>query len=93
MQVAICCIQLYLPAAGSLKGKRQIVKSVIERVRARTKASVAETGCQDVWQRAEIGAALVSSDRGLLEKQVQQIRRIVDDCWEAETVEFQVEYL
>lgn len=93
MHVAVCSITIFMPAVGSLKGKRQIVKSLIGRIRSRTHASVAETGFQDIWHQAEIGVAIVSSDKGMLDKQINLIRVIVDDCGDAETVEFLVEYI
>ncbi|EAX46684.1 protein of unknown function DUF503 [Thermosinus carboxydivorans Nor1] len=93
MFVAVCIIDLFLPGAGSLKGKRQILKSIIERIKARTNASVAETDAQDLWQRAVIAVAMVSGDKALLERQISIIRRIVEDNAEVEQVDFTVEYL
>ena len=92
MIVAVCTIRLFVPEAGSLKGKRHVVKGLIQRIAARTGASVAETDFQDLWQRAEIGVAMVSNERAVLERQVNQIRGILDDCAEAETVSFDVEF-
>ena len=93
MHVAICTIELFLPDAESLKEKRHSIKSITQRIASRVNASVAETGFQDSWQRSEIGVAMVSSDKALLDKQINLIRRIVDDCAEAETAGFLVEYL
>lgn len=93
MHVAICSIELFMPGADSLKGKRHIIQSIIQRIRSRINASVAETDFQDYWQRAAIGVAMVSSNKVLLEKQINLIRDIVDNCSEAETVEFVIEYL
>lgn len=93
MRAAICEIELYIPAANSLKAKRQVVKSVIERLKARCNASVAETGHQDVWQRATIGLAIVAGDGPMLEKQLALARRIVDDIMDAEVTTFDVEYV
>lgn len=93
MHVIICSIELFMPGVGSLKGKRQIIKSIIQRVRSRINASVAEIDYQDSWQRSLIGVAMVSSDKVMLERQVNHIREIVDDCCEAETVEFITEYV
>lgn len=92
MHAAICSIELFIPAAGSLKEKRHVVKSVIGRIRAKVNASVAETGQQEVWQRAEIGVALISGDKSLLDKEINLIRKIADDCQEAEVAHFSVEY-
>ncbi|HWR45052.1 DUF503 domain-containing protein [Sporomusa sp.] len=93
MHVVVCSITLFMPGVGSLKGKRHIIKSITQRIRSRANASVAETDFQDSWQRAEIGVAMVSSDKVMLDRQVNLIRGIVDDCGEAETVEFLVEYV
>ena len=93
MAAVLCAVELFIPAAGSLKTKRQVVKSVLERIRARCHAAVAETGHQDVWQRAALEAAMVGSSRAVLEKQVEVLRRILDDTGEAEVTSFTVEYL
>ena len=75
-----CEIELVIPDAASLKDKRQVLRSVIERIRARCLASVAETDFQDVWQRAVIEIAIVGSDHRFLEQQVGRIRGILDDA-------------
>lgn len=93
MHVVICTIELFLPGAGSLKEKRHNIKSITQRIRSHTNASVAETGFQDSWQRSEIGVAMVSSDKVLLDKQIGVIRRIIDDCAEVETLEFLIEHV
>ncbi|HKK07280.1 MAG TPA: DUF503 domain-containing protein [Gemmatimonadota bacterium] len=58
---------LHLPGCHSLKAKRKIVRSLRDRLRSRFEVSVAETDHQDQWQRAELCAALVASDRRLAE--------------------------
>jgi len=59
MRVAICVLELYIPGATSLKAKRQVTKSLIQRLRNRFNISIAEIGDQDLWQRAELGLAVV----------------------------------
>lgn len=59
MRVAICVIELYIPTATSLKAKRQVIKSLVQRLRNRFNVSVSEVGCQDLWQRAELGMAVI----------------------------------
>ena len=63
MQVGICTIKIHLFEVGSLKEKRHIVKSVIERVKARFNVSIAEVGEMDKWQLSEIGFSCVSNSR------------------------------
>lgn len=93
MHAAVGTIELFLPGSNSLKDKRQIVQSIVQRIRSRVNVSVAETEFQNTWQRAGIGVAMVSNDKKLLDRQVEVIRRIVDDCAEAEMLEFLLEYI
>jgi uncharacterized protein YlxP (DUF503 family) len=62
MITAIARVELGLDGCRSLKDKRQILRSIIERTRARFQVAVAEVEDQDLWQRAVIGIACVSSN-------------------------------
>ncbi|MDW7740301.1 MAG: DUF503 domain-containing protein [Bacillota bacterium] len=59
MRVAVAVVELHIPGVTSLKGKRQVVKSLIQRLRNKFNISVSETGSQDLWQRTELGIAAV----------------------------------
>ncbi len=63
MNVGICKIKLRLPDNLSLKGKRQVVKSVTARLRNRFPISVAEVDDNDLWQLATIGFCYISNDK------------------------------
>ncbi|MFP6594044.1 MAG: DUF503 domain-containing protein [Dehalococcoidia bacterium] len=60
MKVTVCRLTLRLHDNRSLKGKRQVVRSLIDRLRHRFEASVAEVGDQDRLKSALIGIAVVS---------------------------------
>ncbi len=75
--MAVVRIELHVPAARSLKEKRAVVKPVIEGIRHRFSLSVAETGYQDKWQRAEIGVAVVSSTPAQAQAVVDSVERFV----------------
>lgn len=62
MKVAVCRLTLRLHDNRSLKGKRQIIRSLIDRIRNKFQASVAEVGSQDQLKSGLIGIALVSGD-------------------------------
>ena len=59
--VAMLEVDLHVPAARSLKSKRAVVKPLIEGLRRRFEVAVAEVGHQDLWQRAAVAVATVSS--------------------------------
>lgn len=55
-------MELSLPGNDSLKGKRSVVRRVVDRVRARFKVSCGEVDALDVHEAAAIGFAVVSND-------------------------------
>jgi uncharacterized protein YlxP (DUF503 family) len=59
MVIGACSLELHIPGNGSLKGKRQIIKSLVVRLRREFNVSVAEVGAQDIWQSAIIGVVCV----------------------------------
>jgi uncharacterized protein YlxP (DUF503 family) len=62
MHVGLARVELHMAENSSLKGKRMVVKSVIQRVRNRFNVAVAEVDTQDVWQVATLGIACLSDD-------------------------------
>ncbi|HYM51017.1 MAG TPA: DUF503 domain-containing protein [Candidatus Limnocylindrales bacterium] len=62
MVVGTCELTLRLPENHSLKGKRQVSRSLIQRLRNRFNVSVAEVCDQDHWQTLSLGVCYVSDD-------------------------------
>lgn len=52
---------LRIPESASLKDKRQVVRSLLQRIRNTYQAAAAEVGENDAWQIATIGVAVVSN--------------------------------
>ena len=63
MNIGVCRIEIRIPDNHSLKGKRQIVKSIIVRLQNRYSVSVAEIDNNDLWQIATLGVSCVSNHR------------------------------
>jgi uncharacterized protein YlxP (DUF503 family) len=75
--VAVAAWELHIDGCNSLKEKRAILRSLKDRMRGKHNISVAETDHQNVWQRAEIAAALVTSDRKLAQRMMSQVDTMV----------------
>ena len=75
----------------SLKGKRKVVKAIIARLRNRFNASVAEVGANDVYQRAEIGFAMVGNDRAMINSKVDKLFNQAEDMGLAEVIDSEME--
>jgi len=69
--------ELHIPQSRSLKERRAAVKPVVEGLRQRFSLSVAEVGYQDKWQRALIGAAVVSDSAAHAAEIVATVERWV----------------
>jgi uncharacterized protein YlxP (DUF503 family) len=61
-RVALGTVEIHLPGVESLKGKRQVLKSLKDKLRNRFEVAVAEVDHHDVWQRAALAVACVSHD-------------------------------
>jgi uncharacterized protein len=89
MVVGIARFELFIPASNSLKAKRQVVRSLKERIRARTHAAVAEVDHQDLWQRAALGVAVVSGEGGQVRELLQAVRQLAESAAGAELLDWQ----
>ncbi|MDP2858363.1 MAG: DUF503 domain-containing protein [Bacillota bacterium] len=58
--VGVLRAEIVIPGSASLKDKRRVLRSLIERVRGRFGVSCAELGAQDLWQRSVVGVACIS---------------------------------
>ena len=77
MVVGICTIDLYLPGIGSLKGKRQVLLSLKERIQGKFNVSVAEVDGNDLWQRAVLGIACVANDSRYVNQVLDSVLNVV----------------
>ena len=89
MGVGVVRVELHIPAARSLKDKRQVVRGLKDRLRERLHAAVAEVDHQDLWQRAALGLAVVSAEGGQVREMLQSARRIVDQEFAATVTDWQ----
>lgn len=85
--------ELHLDACHSLKDKRQVLKSLKDRLHREYNISVAETAHQDFWQRAELSACVMSTDRVHAEKVLREADRLVDAATGARIVDTSTSYL
>ncbi len=83
MIVGVAVADLHIPEARSLKEKRRVVKSLLDRVAHRYGVSSAEVKHQNLHQRAQLGFALVNSDRRHAVAVLENIHRMVDGRSEA----------
>jgi len=77
MFVGVLRLTLHLPEPGSLKSKRHLVRSAIDRVKARFNVSIAEVAENDLWQRSVIGVTAVGNDSGFVNETLDKVADFV----------------
>jgi len=93
MIVGAAVVELHVHGSQSLKEKRGVVRSLVQRLRNRFNVSVAEIGGQDTWQRAVLGIASTGSDRAYVRGQLDKALVFIEDMHLAEVTDSDVEIL
>jgi uncharacterized protein YlxP (DUF503 family) len=91
MIVGAAVVELHVHGSRSLKEKRGVVRSLVQRVRNRFRVSIAEVGGQDTWQRIVLGVATVGGDARKLRAVLEQVIAFLDGTGLAEVVGSDVE--
>lgn len=91
MIVGTCEIEMVIYEADSLKEKRHVIKSIIERIKSRFNVSVAEVGYNDLWNRTIIGIAVVSNKKSLCESIIYKIINFIDNDERMEIINHSME--
>jgi uncharacterized protein len=79
MFVAACRVTLHIPSSQSLKDKRQVVRSLLQRLRNTFAVAAAEVADQDKRQLATLGLASVSGDAGHAEEVLDSAIRYIEE--------------
>lgn len=90
MLIASCEIKLYLPGASTLKDKRRVIKSLLQKSRNKFDFSAAEVDAQDYIQTAILGVALVGSDYKYLQSVMDKYLNFIESFPEFSVTNYEV---
>lgn len=79
MVIGVCEITLHLPECHSLKDKRQVIKSLMARIRHQFEVAIAEVAEQDIWQTAVLGVSCVSNSGQHADEVLNHVRRYIEE--------------
>ncbi len=77
MFVGVLRLTLHLPEPGSLKSKRHLVRSALDRVKAKFNVSIAEVAENDLWQKSVVGVAAVGNDHAFVNESLDKVADFV----------------
>ncbi len=93
MVVGICRIDLRIHGNNSLKGKRQILRKLIDRIKNKFNVSIAEVGDNDVLQSARIGFCVVGNNQRYINSALDKITSFIENMNIAEVCDSEWEII
>jgi uncharacterized protein YlxP (DUF503 family) len=75
--VGVLTVEIRVEDSHSLKEKRHVIKSLVDRLRSKFNVAAAEIDGMETWQWSVVAATTVSSERGHCE---QVLRKVEDEC-------------
>jgi hypothetical protein len=73
MPIAKLTVEISIPHAQSLKDRRQVVRSIKDKLRHGFNVSVAELDDANLWNRATLGVAAISGSSAYLSGQMREV--------------------
>jgi uncharacterized protein len=92
MPIALLTLEIHIEDARSLKDKRQVLRSLKDRLRAHFNVAVAELQHQELWQRARVGVVTISGDAQHLEESLGAIAAESERVLGRDLVSQEIEY-
>lgn len=90
MLVAFERFDLRIPACGSLKQKRHVVKALTAAIRQKFNVSVAEVDHHDLWQRTTLGVSVVATDGYHAKRVLHEVEKLVGRWGEVDVIDADV---
>ena len=78
MITGTCMLELRIYEADSLKGKRKVIKSIMEKLKSRFNISIAEVGLNDVWKSSIIGFSCVSNNTAHVNETISKVLNFIE---------------
>ena len=79
MIVGVCRVKIRLPENSSLKGKRQVLKSIKTQARNRFDIAIAEVDDHELWQIATLGVCCLANDSRYVNEVLSKVVNFIDD--------------
>ena len=93
MRVGICTIELHIPDANSLKAKRQVLKSLKDKIRAKFNVSIAEVDENELWQKAILGVSSIGNGTGHINAMLDKVIDFIEGIPVVEIVDYKIEII
>ncbi|MAT74614.1 hypothetical protein CMK14_05605 [Candidatus Poribacteria bacterium] len=91
MHIGVCTVYLSIPESQSLKDKRQVIKSLIDRIKNRFNVAVAEVDALDTHQRSVIGLVSISNSPQHLNQMLSRTIEFIENMHLAVLLDYEMD--
>jgi len=91
--IGILKLTIHIGGMTSLKDKRRVIKSLLDKAKVKFNASAAETGRQDEWNVCEMGFSCVSNEASHADSMLSAIFRFIEFDARVEIIDSQSELI
>ena len=92
MPIGLLTLEIHIADAQSLKDKRQVLRSLKDRLRSHFNVAVAELDHQDLWQRSRVGVVSISNDGKHLEESLSAVAAESERVLGRDLISQEIEY-
>lgn len=93
MVLGILRVDFFFPENGSLKEKRQYIRSIRDKVRSSFNVSVAEVDYQDLWQRSSLAFVCVAGEKAIAEEVLINVKRLLERYYPEFLLDLRMDFL
>ena len=93
MKIGLLRIHFHIAEAQSLKQKRQVMRSIKDRLRNQFNVAVAEIGSNDLWQTGELAVVTVANAHRFVDSMLQKINNFIEEQLPIRVIEGRIEIL
>lgn len=93
MKIGLLRIHFHIAEAHSLKQKRQVMRSIKDRLRNQFNVAVAEIGSNDLWQIGELAVVTVANEHRFVDSMLQKINNFFEEQLPIRVIEGRIEIL
>lgn len=93
MLIGVCRVTISIPESFSLKEKRKVKRSIVDRVRAKFNVSIAEVESQEIWNELVLGISMVSTESKHIYEVMSEIIKLIEEQKEAELIDYEIDIL
>lgn len=92
MPIGLVTLEIHIPDARSLKDKRQVLRSLKDRLRGHFNVAVAELDHQDLWQRSVVGVVGISADDQHLSQSMAAVLEASEQVLGGDLISHEIDY-